>query len=68
MKALAEKLPVDFHVEYKPNVEELQPVLLSAVKPGDAIMIKSSKGTGFSRIVAALLDKYQAFPEREDRS
>jgi UDP-N-acetylmuramoyl-tripeptide--D-alanyl-D-alanine ligase len=60
MKALAEKLPVDFHVEYKPNVEELQPVLLSAVKPGDAIMIKSSNAAGFSRLVDALVNRFPA--------
>lgn len=40
------------------SVEALEPVLLGAVQAGDAVMIKSSNGIGFSTLVRALLDKY----------
>jgi UDP-N-acetylmuramoyl-tripeptide--D-alanyl-D-alanine ligase len=60
MKALAESLPVDFHAEYRPDVAELQALVLKAVRPGDAIMVKSSNGIGFTRIVDALTKVFPA--------
>ena len=33
----------------------LKPLLIDTVRPGDVVMIKSSKGIGFSKLVAALL-------------
>ncbi len=42
---------------------ELNGFALDAVSAGDVVMIKSSKGTGCGRIVAALLDKYPAFSD-----
>jgi UDP-N-acetylmuramoyl-tripeptide--D-alanyl-D-alanine ligase len=60
MKALADKLPVDFRAEYRQGVEELTPVLLQSVQAGDAVMIKSSNGIGFSKLVDALIDFYPA--------
>ncbi|WP_136656303.1 UDP-N-acetylmuramoyl-L-alanyl-D-glutamate--2,6-diaminopimelate ligase [Nitratireductor sp. XY-223] len=42
------------------TVEALQPVLLETVRPGDVVLIKSSNGIGFSRLVSALVDKYPA--------
>src|SRR5690606_8034687 len=60
MKALADKLPVDFRVEYRSRVEELQPLLIETLKPGDAVMIKSSKSVGFSKLVDALVKHYPA--------
>ena len=59
MKTLAEALPVDFHAEYRPGVEELLALVLKTVRAGDAVMVKSSNGIGFSRIVDALT---KAFP------
>lgn len=38
--------------------DDLLPILLETVRPGDVVMLKSSNGIGFSRLVAALLDKY----------
>jgi UDP-N-acetylmuramoyl-tripeptide--D-alanyl-D-alanine ligase len=58
MKALKEAMPVEFHAEYRQTVDELQPQLLKTIRAGDVIMIKSSKGTGFSQIVKTLLQKY----------
>lgn len=60
MRALKDKLPVDFSAEYRQGVEELKPLLLQSLKAGDAVMIKSSNGIGFSRLVDALIDHYPA--------
>lgn len=60
MKALADTLPVGFRAEYRADAEELKPVLLSTVQPGDAIMIKSSKSIGFSRLVEAMIKTFPA--------
>jgi len=60
MRALAETLPGEIKTEYRAGVEELKPVLLAALKPGDVVMIKSSKGIGFAKLVDALLGKFPA--------
>jgi len=63
MKALAEKLPGKFRVEHRDDADELKAVVLDIVGPGDAVMVKSSNGIGFSRIVEALTERYPAAPE-----
>jgi UDP-N-acetylmuramoyl-tripeptide--D-alanyl-D-alanine ligase len=60
MAALKAALPVEFHAEYRQSVDELQSNLLNTIRAGDVIMIKSSKGIGFVRIVKAILQKYNA--------
>jgi len=60
MKALADVLPGDIATAYRAGAEELKPVLLSSVGPGDVVMVKSSKGIGFSKLVEALLKKFPA--------
>ena len=51
MQALARiACPTSVQVEYRASAEELKPVLLDAVAPGDVVMIKSSKGIGFCKI------------------
>ncbi|WP_411032638.1 UDP-N-acetylmuramoylalanyl-D-glutamyl-2,6-diaminopimelate--D-alanyl-D-alanine ligase [Shinella sp. BYT-45] len=65
MAALGDALPEGIEKEYRETADELAAHVLGAVRPGDVLVVKSSKGTGFSRIVAALLDKYPTFPERE---
>jgi UDP-N-acetylmuramoyl-tripeptide--D-alanyl-D-alanine ligase len=60
MKALADALPDSLKVEYRPDAEQLKPVMLKAIRPGDTVMVKSSKGIGFSKLVDALLAKYPA--------
>ncbi|HHZ08332.1 MAG TPA: UDP-N-acetylmuramoylalanyl-D-glutamyl-2,6-diaminopimelate--D-alanyl-D-alanine ligase [Rhizobiales bacterium] len=60
MKALADALPKGLAAEYRADAESLKAVLLDAVRPGDAVMIKSSKGIGFSRLVDALIAQYPA--------
>ncbi|TIP99018.1 MAG: UDP-N-acetylmuramoylalanyl-D-glutamyl-2, 6-diaminopimelate--D-alanyl-D-alanine ligase, partial [Mesorhizobium sp.] len=60
MRALADTLPDEIETEYRAGAEDLKLVLLSALKPGDVVMIKSSKGIGFSKLVDALLSKFPA--------
>ncbi len=60
MKALAEVLPSSVHTEYRTSAQDLKPVLIKAIRPGDVVMIKSSKGIGFSKLVDALLEKFPA--------
>ena len=60
MRALADRLPGDIKTEYRSGAEELKPLVLSALKPGDVVMVKSSKGIGFSKLVEALLGKFPA--------
>ncbi|MBW8298124.1 MAG: UDP-N-acetylmuramoylalanyl-D-glutamyl-2,6-diaminopimelate--D-alanyl-D-alanine ligase [Hydrogenophaga sp.] len=61
MAALRDALPESVHVEYRPTTAEMVEFVTEAVAPGDVIMIKSSLGLGFGKIVSALLDKYPAF-------
>jgi UDP-N-acetylmuramoyl-tripeptide--D-alanyl-D-alanine ligase len=60
MAALRDSLPESVHVEYRENTEDLVAFVLDSVAPGDVLMVKSSLGTGFGKIVAALLDKFAA--------
>ncbi|TCL74985.1 UDP-N-acetylmuramoylalanyl-D-glutamyl-2,6-diaminopimelate--D-alanyl-D-alanine ligase [Rhizobium sp. BK251] len=63
MAALKDALPENIHVEYRETTGELADFAVASVGPGDVLMIKSSLGTGFGKIVAGLLDKYPAFPD-----
>ncbi|WP_011581346.1 MULTISPECIES: UDP-N-acetylmuramoyl-tripeptide--D-alanyl-D-alanine ligase [Chelativorans] len=67
MKALADNAPPGRLVEYRPTVEELQPLLLELLQPGDAIMVKSSNGIGLSRLVDVLLKNYPAAVDEPGR-
>ncbi|MEP9371817.1 UDP-N-acetylmuramoylalanyl-D-glutamyl-2,6-diaminopimelate--D-alanyl-D-alanine ligase [Mesorhizobium sp. KR1-2] len=58
MKALDEILPSDFHAEHRATGDELKPVLMQAIRPGDVVMVKSSKGIGFSKLVDALIEHF----------
>lgn len=60
MKALADILPGDIATAYRDDVDGLLPMLLGAIGPGDVVMVKSSKGIGFSKLVAAMLKKFPA--------
>ena len=60
MKSLADALPDGIRGEYRAGVEDLKPVLIDAVRPGDVVMIKSSKGIGFSKLVDALIHQFPA--------
>lgn len=62
MKALAAQPPAEVQLEYRDTAGELEPLLLQTMRPGDTIVIKSSKSAGFSKLVEALL---RHFPEAE---
>jgi UDP-N-acetylmuramoyl-tripeptide--D-alanyl-D-alanine ligase len=56
----ADALPTELKVEYRANASELEPLLLNSLRPGDAVMVKSSKGIGFSKLVESVLRKFPA--------
>lgn len=58
MKALAAALPEGLPVEHREATDDLRALVLAAVKPGDAVMIKSSKSIGFNKLVDAILKTY----------
>jgi len=60
MKALADTLHDGAKIEYRTGVDELEPVLLDAIGPGDVIMVKSSKGIGFSKLIDAIIHQFPA--------
>ncbi len=60
MKSLAAALPETATFEYRDGADALKPVLIDTVGPGDVVMIKSSKGIGFSKLVDALIRQFPA--------
>ncbi len=68
MAALRDALPETVSVVYLETTAELANFVTAEVRPGDVVMVKSSLGIGFGKIVAALLDKYPAFPDTERHS
>lgn len=58
MRALAEAAPEGREVRHFVSLGDLEQALNQAVGPGDAVMIKSSNGIGFSKLVAAMLKFY----------
>ncbi|MEC9461653.1 MAG: UDP-N-acetylmuramoylalanyl-D-glutamyl-2,6-diaminopimelate--D-alanyl-D-alanine ligase [Pseudomonadota bacterium] len=65
MVALRDALPETVNVVYFETTDELVNLVTAEVRAGDVVMVKSSLGIGFGKIVAALLDKYPAFPDTE---
>jgi UDP-N-acetylmuramoyl-tripeptide--D-alanyl-D-alanine ligase len=60
MKSLAQALPEGLNFEYRIGAEDLKPMLIETVRPGDVVMIKSSKSIGFSKLVDALIRQFPA--------
>ena len=52
-------------MEYRDDAEGMRKFVLDAVRPGDVLVVKSSKSAEFSRVVSALLDKFEAFSDTE---
>lgn len=65
MVALRDALPDSVSVEYRPTTPDLVEYIIHNVLPGDVLMVKSSLGIGFGKIVSALIDNYPALPDRE---
>ncbi|MGN6464653.1 MAG: UDP-N-acetylmuramoylalanyl-D-glutamyl-2,6-diaminopimelate--D-alanyl-D-alanine ligase [Rhizobiaceae bacterium] len=64
MKALAESLPAGMQSQYRDSVEEIIPLVIKTVRPGDTVMVKSSNGAGFSRLVDTLVRQYPAASQK----
>jgi UDP-N-acetylmuramoyl-tripeptide--D-alanyl-D-alanine ligase len=58
MRALWEALPPGRHGGYGETSTALEPLVLAAVQPGDAVMIKGSLGSRMAPIVKALQSRY----------
>ena len=65
MAALRDALPDSVQVEYRATTEELRDYAVRNVLPGDVLMVKSSLGIGFGKIVSALIDNYPAVSDTE---
>ncbi|WP_187972068.1 UDP-N-acetylmuramoylalanyl-D-glutamyl-2,6-diaminopimelate--D-alanyl-D-alanine ligase [Aquibium microcysteis] len=60
MAALEAALGDGLPVEYRETGADLIPLLAATLRAGDVVMIKSSNGTGFSKIVDALTARFPA--------
>jgi UDP-N-acetylmuramoyl-tripeptide--D-alanyl-D-alanine ligase len=58
MGSLFQALPASRQGAYAKTAEELQPRLLGAVGPGDAIMVKGSLGSRMAPLVEALKRRF----------
>ena len=59
MRMLAEAMAGSADVAYRPTADELAQYAVSHVSDGDVLVVKSSLGTGFGKITAALLNAFQ---------
>lgn len=59
MRTLAEAMSGSADVAYRPTAEELADYAVSHVSDGDVLVVKSSLGTGFGKITAALLNAFE---------
>jgi UDP-N-acetylmuramoyl-tripeptide--D-alanyl-D-alanine ligase len=64
MLALKESFPRAFR-RAPQQTDELVDHVLNSVGAGDVLMVKSSLGIGFGKIVAALLDKFPPFADTQ---
>ena len=63
MAALRDALPDSVKVVHFDTTAELADHAVRSVVPGDVLMVKSSLGLGFAKIVSALLDNYPPFAD-----
>ncbi|MBB4953208.1 UDP-N-acetylmuramoyl-tripeptide--D-alanyl-D-alanine ligase [Agrobacterium vitis] len=63
MAALKAQLPESVSAIWFETTDELAAYALTAVHGGDVVMVKSSLGLGFGKIVAVLLDKYPSLDD-----
>ena len=63
MRALRDELGTNIETVYCDDANELADYLKNVLRDGDVVMVKSSLGIGFGRIVKALLDKYPALTD-----
>jgi len=63
MAALKNELPDSVSVAYHDTTDALAAFAAASVGEGDVVMVKSSLGLGFGKIIATLLDMYPAFSD-----
>jgi UDP-N-acetylmuramoyl-tripeptide--D-alanyl-D-alanine ligase len=68
MTALAARLPPERLGAHAVDVDELKPIVLAALRPGDVVVVKSSKGIGFSKLVDALIKNFPVEGESQRRA
>jgi UDP-N-acetylmuramoyl-tripeptide--D-alanyl-D-alanine ligase len=59
MRALWDALPSNRRGGYAESSAGLEPHVLSAIQPGDAVMVKGSLGSRMGAIVTALGNRYR---------
>lgn len=62
MQNLWQALPAECHGGYAETAAGLEEAVLAALRPGDVVMIKGSKATRVSRIVATLKSRFPLAP------
>jgi UDP-N-acetylmuramoyl-tripeptide--D-alanyl-D-alanine ligase len=62
MRGLWDALPAARRGVHAASAAEIEPLVLDAVRPGDAVMVKGSKYTQVSKVVAALKARYGQNP------
>ncbi len=60
MHALWRALPIDMQGAWAATAKELEPKLLLAVRPGDALMVKGSNGSRMGPVVEALKSRFSS--------
>ena len=60
MRELWDSLPPAMRGGYADTAEELEPLVVAAIQPGDAIMIKGSNGSRMGPIVTTLTERFRA--------
>ncbi len=66
MHALWLELPPEMQGGWAPVSKEIEPTILAAIRPGDAIMVKGSNGSRMGPIVAALEKRYSVSTSRHE--
>jgi len=60
MRALWQALPLDRRGGFAETSEELKPLVIRAIGPGDAVMVKGSLGSRMGPLVEAIRSKFHA--------
>ena len=63
MRSLWQALPSDRRGGYAPASDTLTPILATALRPGDTLMVKGSNGSRMGPVVKALADRFRAVEE-----
>lgn len=58
MLALENVLPVELDAQYRQSVDELKSLVATSVQAGDVVVVKSSNGIGFSKLVDHLVKHF----------